>query len=133
MGYEPAVDHEALGCTHSLHSVFILFLDCCDLVSDRKILWPAERFNRHASAIPTSQTRAHWAVGGQDRGGSGRRMVSPQVLSGGTAQPVLMSVTRASLPQFVGHTPRRPHANWVGLVMDCASDAPHQREAAHMS
>lgn len=48
---------------------------------------------------------------------------------GGTVQPVLTSVTHAYLPQFVGHTPCRPHANRVGLVMDHTSDTPHQGEA----
>jgi len=60
-------------------------------------------------------------------------LVIPMAWWGDTAQPVLTSVTHASLPQFVGHTPRKPHANRVGLVMACTSDTPHQQEAAHTS
>ena len=60
-------------------------------------------------------------------------LVAPMAWWGDTAQPVLKAVTHTSLPQFVGHTPCKPHANRVGLVMACPSDTPHQEEAAHTS
>ena len=60
-------------------------------------------------------------------------LVAPMAWWGDTAQPVLTSVTPTYLPQFVGPTPRRPHANRVGLVMACTSDTPHQEEFAHTS
>jgi hypothetical protein len=52
---------------------------------------------------------------------------------GDTAQPVLTAVTYTYLPQFVAHTPRTPHANRIGLVMDGTSDTLHQEEATHTS
>jgi hypothetical protein len=60
-------------------------------------------------------------------------LVAPMAWWGDTAQPVLTAVTQTYLPQFVGHTPYKPHANRLGLVMDCTSDTPHQEEAAHTS
>ena len=60
-------------------------------------------------------------------------LVAPMAWWGDTVQPVLTSVTHTYLPQFVGHTPCRPHANRIGLMMACASDTPHQGEAAHTS
>ena len=60
-------------------------------------------------------------------------VVAPMAWWGDTAQPVLTSVTPTYLPQFVGPTPRRPHANRVGLVMACPSDTPHQEAFAHTS
>ena len=60
-------------------------------------------------------------------------LVAPMAWWGDTVQPVLTSVTHTYLPQFVGHTPCRPHANRIGLVMACTSDTPHQEESAHMS
>jgi hypothetical protein len=68
-------------------------------------------------------------VGGRERAGSGRRMVSPMGLWGGTMQSVLTSVTRAYLPQMVGHAPHRSQTNRLELATDCASDAPNHEEA----
>jgi len=60
-------------------------------------------------------------------------LVVPMAWWGDTAQPVLTSVTHTYLPHFVGHTPCKPYANRIGLVMACTSDTPHQEEAAHTS
>jgi hypothetical protein len=60
-------------------------------------------------------------------------LVAPMAWWSDTAQPVLTSVTYTYLPQFVEHTPCTPHANRIGLVMDCTSDTLHQEEAAHTS
>jgi hypothetical protein len=55
-------------------------------------------------------------------------LVAPMAWWGDTAQPVLTSVTHTYLPQFVGHTPYKPHANRIGLVMDCTSDTRTRRK-----
>src|SRR2546426_8932578 len=46
------------------------------------------------------------------------------VRSSRTVQPVLQSVMRASLPQFVAHTPCRPQTNRFGLATDCTCNTP---------
>lgn len=74
----------------------------------------------------------YWAVGGKGRGGSGRRMVSPPVLSGGTVQPVLMSVTRAIFLSWLGIrrvTPRQPDRVGDGLRVRCAAP---ERNGSHV-
>src|SRR4029077_15761347 len=55
------------------------------------------------------------------------------VRSSRTLQPILQSVTRAYLPQFVEHTPCRRQTNRFGLATDCTCNTPHQGEATRTS
>src|SRR4029450_2543379 len=88
---------------------------------------------RQAFALTASRQRAPRGVCKRLLGGSERRVVSPMVRSGRTAQPILPSVMRAYLPQFVAHTPCRPQTNRLGLATDCTCNTPHQGEATHTS
>ena len=65
--------------------------------------------------------------------GSGRRAVFPMFFSSATVKPVLESMTRAYLPQFIGHAPYRRNISRIGLGTDCMCDAPHHDEVACMS